>query len=104
MGSSRQILRYLGAMTEQLARIAHKACGWPYLDQAVHNYLLWSSRIAGQTVENGTGPVLTMAMPSERVAYDRLGRVVRTDGSVIPILHQYDRIPEFRYGQCSPAS
>jgi hypothetical protein len=47
------------------------------------------------THSNGESAVLTMGIMSQAdVQRDAAGRIVRADGSVIPVLHQFDRHPE----------
>lgn len=62
-------------------------------DQAIHNRLLRGGELDPVTViANGTGRVLTMGGVA-RVRRDDTGRVLNDDGTVAPVLHQYDRHP-----------
>jgi hypothetical protein len=89
-GRRDDILRYLGAMTREVDR--HRRPLGSH-DQGVHNHLLWRGQLDPVTiVRNGHGRVLTMGGVN-RVLRDDEGRVLNYDGTVPPILHQYDRHP-----------
>lgn len=63
-------------------------------DQGAHNHLIRHDRFSdARLIENGHGRVLTMGMMSTP-SLDSAGRVLNADGTVPPILHQYDRHPE----------
>ena len=67
-------------------------------DQGIHNYIL-RERILRRVIvhENRRGPVLTlgpMKMADIQLNADRL--VMNEAGQVVPVLHQYDRIPELK--------
>jgi hypothetical protein len=70
-----------------------KAAG---IDQGVFNYAARTYKGAGLTAHrNGESVVLTMGIMARKdIPCDAAGRVVRPDGSVIPVLHQYDRHPD----------
>jgi hypothetical protein len=60
-------------------------------DQAVLNHLVYGGKISGvEIVPNRRGEVQTMAL-QDQFLLDGHGRVLNADGSVCPILHQYDR-------------
>lgn len=65
-------------------------------DQGLFNILVHERRIPGVVLHgNGNSSVFTMgSLPSQTICTDAEGFVVRSDGSRIPILHQYDRKPE----------
>lgn len=65
-------------------------------DQGLFNILIHERRIPGIIVhENGDSSVFTMgSLPSQAIRTDNEGFVIRSDGSRIPILHQYDRKAE----------
>lgn len=93
LGSYEGIQKYLATMINSLSAINHKIAGYDGFDQGVHNYLIWNNFLPNVTLsENGKGPVLTMhGVPSEEINIDDSGVVRNNDGSIIPVLHQYDR-------------
>lgn len=64
-------------------------------DQGVHNYLIHNSLLGeAEFVENGTGAVLTMGrVPEDRIRMNDQGRILGTRDQVIPVLHQFNRLP-----------
>ena len=90
-GSREGVVDYL---QEMRSAIAWRRRPMGSRDQAVHNRLLRRGSFTDATlVANGTGRVLTMGeMPA--VERDGAGQVRNADGSVPPVLHQYDRHPE----------
>ena len=67
-------------------------------DQGVHNYLLRENLLPSVTIhENRRGAVLTAGiMRMADFQMNRLGQLVDETGRVIPVVHQYDRIPELK--------
>jgi len=67
-------------------------------DQGIHNYILHEKLLPRVTVhENRRGPVLTlgpMQMADLKINPD--GLVVDETGRLVPVLHQYDRIPQLK--------
>jgi hypothetical protein len=89
-GPRDELVRYLRKMAPEIAR-ARRPLGSH--DQAVHNHLLYSGELDPvRILANGEGRVLTMAEMT-RIDRDGAGRVLRADGSVPAVLHQYDRFP-----------
>jgi len=88
------IMQYLTAMVSLMmsARSLREDAG----DQGIHNYLVYQQPFAGLTLhDNQTGPVLTMGtMPATALRFDTQNRIVNNRGVVIPVLHQYNRLPE----------
>jgi hypothetical protein len=66
------------------------------IDQGVFNYAARTYKGSDLTTHrNGESAVLTMGiMGRGEIHCDAAGRIVRADGSVIPVLHQYDRHPD----------
>jgi hypothetical protein len=83
------------AMLDYLTQMSH-AIQWRRQplgahDQGVHNHLLRSGQFRNATiVQNGLGRVLTMGMLDD-VGMAEDGSVLNGDGSLPPVLHQYDR-------------
>ena len=94
-GTTPQMLRYLEAMTRELAKRTHRVTGLDGVDQAVHNWLYWNDRFpAAKPMFNLGGPVLTMhGMPQNDMIW-RGDQLTNTSGDVIAVVHQYDRFPE----------
>jgi hypothetical protein len=65
-------------------------------DQAVHNYMIYEKLLPAMTLHaNEEGAVLTTTSPMtmKSLSMDANGRLVDKSGKIIPILHQYDRVP-----------
>ncbi|MBV9528163.1 hypothetical protein [Sphingomonas sp.] len=91
IGPVAEVERYLRALLGQIdiMRDAY-ACA----DQAAHNLLLHSGGLDPvQRVENFEGPILTVGTEPGYQLNER-SELVNRDGSVINIIHQYDRHPE----------
>jgi hypothetical protein len=97
-GSTKGMLDYLAAMTDELTRATPRIAGFDGYDQGVHNHLVWSGAFpAAELLENGRGPVLTMhGMPESEFRRNAHGDLVDDRGGVVPVLHQYDRHPALR--------
>ncbi len=67
-------------------------------DQGIHNYILRKKLLANAVVhENRSGPVLTVGpMRMADVRLNREQHVVNEKNQIVPVLHQYDRIPELK--------
>lgn len=85
------ITAYLQQMVAQTmkARSLRAADG----DQGIHNYLLLARQFRESTVhENRRGPVMTLGpVDSSSLKFDARGRVLDETGTIVPVLHQYDR-------------
>ncbi len=92
IASSAIILKYLALMECEILRHAAYV-----VDQAVHNKLVHLD-LPKELVElhnNASGIVLTLGETSEE-AYDIINQQVRVNGEVVPVVHQYDRIPSLK--------
>lgn len=92
-GSPEKLMEYAYQMYRAMESKAFE------VDQAVHNYLIHKGIfVPGRIMENFQGPVLTMGtIPQERLSTDPQGYLHNEDGSLINVLHHYDRFPaEFR--------
>jgi hypothetical protein len=104
MADYETMMRYLELMTARLRR--RFFCGlWEGIDQGLHTQFVHRGLLAPiHTFENWNGPFLTM--DSEVVTPERKNRdgyLCNRDGSVVPIVHQYDRIPGlYREGETVP--
>ncbi len=96
-GDTAGICRYLEAMiatTMQARDLAKISSG----DQGIHNYVMIRNLLKDMVVhENRRSPVLTMGVMSETdYKTDASGAVLNENGEVVPVLHQYDRIPSLK--------
>jgi hypothetical protein len=83
--------RYLSAMLDQIGRMKDaQGCA----DQAAHNLLLYAGALDPvERLYNFRGPVLTVGSePSYRL--NSANELINANGTVINIVHQYDRHPE----------
>lgn len=89
------MLEYLRLMTQEIALRTHRFAGLDGVDQGVHNWLFWTGQLPEfRAAQNFTGPVLTMhGMPTEQIPILNDGRITDPAGTVVPVLHQYDRHP-----------
>src|ERR1017187_6496730 len=96
-GDTASIHEYLAQMVATImqARNLAKISGG---DQGIHNYLLIEKKLKQVIVHpNRHGPVLTMGgMRAEDYQMNNEKLVLNEDGSVPPVLHQYDRLPELK--------
>jgi hypothetical protein len=92
-GDTDGILRYLAAMVA--LTMSARSLREPTGDQGIHNYVLYQQPLPQMTVhDNRTGPLLTMGQTKpEAVRFNDQGWVVNGQGVMVPILHQYDRLP-----------
>lgn len=67
-------------------------------DQGVHNYLVQTNQDTNVTVhENRQGPIMTLGpVRMDELRFSSDGLLLTEDGTVVPVLHQYDRDPELR--------
>jgi len=96
-GDTANILKYLECMVTTMMEAKDLAtiCGG---DQGIHNYLLLEKLLPKGVVHpNRHAPVLTLGvMRWDQVRLDGHGLVVNETGAPVPVLHQYDRIPELK--------
>jgi hypothetical protein len=92
LGESRALAAFMSHLIRILATVR---VFQPYGDQAAVNVAV--RRYKNNEIyihKNGESAVLTMGiMPLSDICLDGRGRIVRPDGQVIPVLHQYDRHP-----------
>ncbi|MBV8885882.1 MAG: hypothetical protein JO235_18065 [Chroococcidiopsidaceae cyanobacterium CP_BM_RX_35] len=90
IGTRSAIMQYLETMVDYLIQISSQSVG---IDQGVHNYILRKNLIKDvKFFENYHGPVLTMQLCQEKkFHFNQDGYITNEDGSIINVLHQYDR-------------
>ena len=67
-------------------------------DQGIHNYILRKGLLQNAAAHNNrSGPVMTLgAMRMANLRLNEKGLVINEAGQIVPVLHQYDRIPELK--------
>jgi hypothetical protein len=90
MGTRSAIMSYLETLIDYTLKSKLQRFG---TDQAVHNYILYKDLVKGvKFYKNCDGPVFTMSYSKEEnLQFDNQGFLLNLDGSIINILHQYDR-------------
>ncbi|GAB3921102.1 hypothetical protein [Mucilaginibacter myungsuensis] len=97
MGSAGNILFYLEQMIRTQARITAGLTGLGGFDQGVHNYLIYNNYFPNSTVlTNIEGEVATLSDPRS-VSLNTEQELTDSIGRVIPVIHQYDRMPELKF-------
>jgi hypothetical protein len=92
MGSPAVLLKYLTFMEKEI--LTHK---FKPLDQAIHNkvvYLDWPQELLASH-SNQSGVIFTVAETSDSDYKIEDNRVV-INNKVVPVLHQYDRVPKLK--------
>lgn len=86
LGDSKYILNYLKFMSDNIKS------GFP-IDQGQHNLYFYSSKVHNsKRFCNLSGPILTISnLGNEMIKFNSKMEVTNKDGSVINIIHQYDR-------------
>jgi hypothetical protein len=96
-GDISSMRRYLQLMCEEMLGLSRYAIntGIGGTDQGIHNTLLWTGRLGDCTfLETLEGPVATLCgVPESQLQMNEDGRLLNRDGSVISVVHQYDRFP-----------
>ena len=95
LGTAPAIREYLTRMSAEIIRLTPRLVGQDGLDQGVHNFLLNMGQLPPSRLsENGHGTFATLhgEDPARFRRDDRL-RLINDDGSVIPVVHQFDRHP-----------
>lgn len=89
MGSRQGILAYINAMVTE---IGNQPKGPQILDQPIHAHLIYQGTFPDYRLyQNGEGPISTLHHQLI-LNIDRQGQLRNKDGSVIPVLHQWDRM------------
>lgn len=99
-GDAAAIQRYLRMIGDEIFALNAPSARQPGTDQGIHNVLLWTGRYGEfHRLETFDSAIATLggAEPKE-LNLDR-GHLFNRDGSVVSVLHQYDRIPG--YAECA---
>jgi hypothetical protein len=95
IGTREGILKYLDKMLLELNRLRIQNDAFAD-DQAVHNYLIYNNYFPNHKKYNtGYGPVSTLHHLREGI-FNNQGQVINIDGTVVPIVHQWDRLSKDR--------
>ena len=96
LGTFAGVAAYLDAMWTEMRKPRYTPQCLQH-DQAFHNMLLWTGKLAAavgkggvRALSNEAGPVTTIGWP-QHLYRDRFGRVLNRLGDVAHIVHQYDR-------------
>ena len=85
------MMDYLRLMLSEIQRMRSGAA---YLDQAAHNVVLHRKAMAAvRRLQNFDGPILTIGS-EPNYQLNEANELANTDGSVIALVHQYDRHPQ----------
>lgn len=86
---------YLRLMRAEIVRLSARAAREGGADTAIHNYLVWTGRLADpRLLEALASPVATLnGIPERDVPLNAQGRLLNGDGSEPSVIHQYDRLP-----------
>lgn len=92
MGGTSSIVDYLRAMCCVMVNVLPQIVGQLGVDQSIHNYLIWKNILKNFHIfENFSHNVATLKNePSTSLKFDSAGRLLNNDGSLVPVLHQYD--------------
>lgn len=93
IGTRSSIMIYLQSMIDKLTQLkAHRVGG---IDQGIHNYIIYKNLAENvKLMRNYDRPVLTIRYEEEMLFNDD-GFLVNSDGTVINVIHQYDRLQEY---------
>lgn len=92
-GDGNAMRRYLDLMIDELLSLPWRATLRAGMDQGVHNVLLWTGRLK-EVVQLSTleSPVATLnEIGTQNLHFDAQDRLLNGDGSLVSIVHQYDR-------------
>lgn len=90
MGSPSVLMDYLSHMEREiLSHTSHT------IDQSIHNKLIYLDLPSNyyEIHSNLSGKILTLHA-ADHQSYEVQQQAVKVDGKVVPVLHQYDRIPQ----------
>lgn len=93
-GDFSSITRYLDLMVDELLKLPLRAVIQAG-DQGMHNFLLWTGRLGSVVrLENFGSAVATLnEISGQGMRLSPDGHLLNADGSLVSIIHQYDRSP-----------
>jgi hypothetical protein len=103
-GDFETMMQYLDLMCAHIERRFRYAL-FDSIDQGLHNYFVHNQLIQPLTRHtNWSSPFLTLDSEVVRPENkNREGLLCNRDGSIVPVVHQYDRVEIFRPGEPLPA-
>ena len=92
LGRVDEILKYLKYLKKNLNREGN-------FDQGLHNYIVHSKIFPyAKVFKNFQGPVLTIGnLKNKDILYNSKGEATNKNEEVVPVIHQFDRIPKLLY-------
>ncbi|GAB3296451.1 hypothetical protein [Hymenobacter tenuis] len=90
-GTAQYFIKYVDVMVQLIISIPPQT---GVLEQGIHNYLLYKSKIKNSIIVNddeGEVSTLTTFKPFNNISFDTKKRILNVDGQVVSIIHQYDR-------------
>jgi len=93
-GTRKELLDYLEMFLDRGLSGKHL---WPFKggDQGIHNWIVHIENNPSVRLVDNEGPVFTMGcVPRKQIRQNSLGQVINYEGTVYPILHQYDRFKD----------
>jgi hypothetical protein len=83
---------YLVQMCGEIWKCLPRIAGYPCYDQTIHNYLIYTHRVALELTDNRAGIIGTLHSVDRRdIRVDASSGAVTVQGKPPAILHQYDR-------------
>lgn len=97
-GDAASMRQYLELMTRDIFGLSLRALRHGWFDQAIHNVVLrtrWQQPLHGLATLSSAVATLG-AVPEAQLRLDSRGRLLNHDGSLVSVVHQYDRKPGLR--------
>ena len=96
-GDGDSIAHYLKLFNGELLKLSPATAGVGGADTAIHNMLVWTGRLGAiHRLQPLVSPVATLNGIAEEEISLCSGRLLNLDGTIVSVLHQYDRIPRVR--------
>jgi len=91
IGTRSAVMEYFKKIIDEIDRLAAIDKSFWAADTVVHNYLVYDNQFSNFGINhNGEGLVSTMHH-STKLIFNRTGQLLNNDGTVVPVIHQYDR-------------
>jgi hypothetical protein len=93
LSNSKLMLMYLEEVATEIKKFSNSKIAIPHGgDQGIHNFLIHSGRIPKIRMCSNESSFFITCHHQKKFTFDRHGRILNKDGSVCPIVHQYDRV------------
>lgn len=93
-GNRQSILNFIAIFWSEFTKLIGQGRGFGQCDQALMNYLAYNVLQDWTRFDTWSSDVATL-FHTRLLTFNRAGELVNPDGSLIPIVHQYDRIGPF---------